>query len=74
MPDLDSEALDFRAASESFAPLRPIRNRNRKFLRLLTDYQSRKVPTVEGLLLFGRERTQSSLRTSAMSFQDRPVR
>lgn len=56
MPELDSEALDFRAASESFAPIRPLRKRDLETLRLLTDYQGRKVPTVGGVLLFGRER------------------
>ncbi len=56
MPELDSEALDFRAASESFAPLRQLRKRDLETLRLLTDYQGRKVPTVGGVLLFGRER------------------
>ena len=58
MPDLDSEALDFRAASESFAPVRPLRQRDLETLRLLTDYQSRKVPTVGGVLLFGRDRAR----------------
>ena len=56
MPDLDSEALDFRAASESFTPIRPLRKRDLDTLRLLTDYQGRKVPTVGGVLLFGLER------------------
>lgn len=56
MPDLDSEALDFRAASESFASIRRIGRRDLETLRLLTDYQGRKVPTVGGVLLFGRDR------------------
>lgn len=56
MPDLDSEALDFRAASESFAPVRKIARRDLETLRLLTDHQGRKVPTTGGILLFGRER------------------
>jgi predicted HTH transcriptional regulator len=56
MPDLDSEALDFRAASESFAPVRRIRRRDLETLRLVTSHQGRKVPTVGGVLLFGRER------------------
>jgi ATP-dependent DNA helicase RecG len=29
MPDLDSDALDFRAASESFAPVRRLKRRDR---------------------------------------------
>lgn len=56
MPDLDSEALDFRAASESFEPARTLRKRDLESLRLLTKYQGRTVPTVGGVLLFGRDR------------------
>ncbi len=56
MPELDSEALDFRAASESFAPIRPLRKHDLETLRLLTTHQGRKVPTVGGVLVFGRER------------------
>lgn len=56
MPDLDSEVLDFRAASESFAPVRRIGRRDLEILRLVTDYHGRKVPTVGGVLLFGRDR------------------
>jgi predicted HTH transcriptional regulator len=56
MPDLDSEALDFRAASESFAPVRRIARRDLETLRLVADHQGRKVPTVGGILLFGLER------------------
>jgi len=56
MPDLDSEALDFRAASESFAPVRALSRRDLETLRLLTRHQGRSVPTVGGLLLFGKGR------------------
>lgn len=56
MPDLDSEAIDFRAASESFKCVRPLRKRDLETLRLITDHQGCKVPTVGGVLLFGRER------------------
>ncbi len=56
MPDLDSEVLDFRAASESFAPVRRIGRRDLESLRLVTDYHGHKVPTVGGVLLFGRDR------------------
>lgn len=56
LPDLDSEALDFRAASESFAPVRRIARRDLETLRLVTGHQGRKVPTVGGILLFGRGR------------------
>ncbi len=56
MPELGSEALDFRAASESFAPVRKLRRQDLETLRLVTTHQGRKVPTVGGMLLFGRDR------------------
>lgn len=56
MPGFDSEALDFRPASESFAPVRKLARRDLETLRLVTGHQGRKVPTVGGILLFGRER------------------
>jgi ATP-dependent DNA helicase RecG len=56
MPELDSEALDFRAASESFAPVRKLKRQDLETLRLLTKHQGHKVPTVGGMLLFGKDR------------------
>lgn len=56
MPDLDSEAIDFRAASESFAEIRKLRPRDLDTLRLVTSHQGRKMPTVGGILLYGRDR------------------
>ena len=56
MPDLYSEALDFRAASESFAEFRQLAQRDLDVLGLLTDHQGRKVPTAGGILLYGRDR------------------
>jgi ATP-dependent DNA helicase RecG len=56
MPGLDSEVLDFRAASESFAPVRKLARRDLATLRLVTDHQGRKVPTVGGMILFGKDR------------------
>ena len=56
LPALDSEAVDFRAASESFAPARTLTRRNLQTLRLLTPHQGRLVPTVGGVLLFGTDR------------------
>lgn len=54
LPELDSEAIDFRAASESFAPARKLKRGDLDTLRLTTRHQGRKVPTVGGMLLFGR--------------------
>lgn len=56
MPDLDSEALDFRAASESFAPDRRLKREDLETLRLVTRHQGRKVPTIGGMLLYGKSR------------------
>lgn len=56
IPDLDSEAIDFRAASESFAPKRKLKKSDLETLRILTKHQGRKVPTIGGFLLFGHER------------------
>ena len=58
-PDLNSEAIDFRAASESFAHVRRLERRDLETLRLLTRHQGRLVPTVGGLLLFGRDRRRT---------------
>lgn len=58
MPDIDSEAVDFRAASESFAPIRRLARRDLKTLQLLTEYQGRTVPTAGGILLFSKKRLQ----------------
>ena len=51
--ELDSEAINFRAASESFAPVRKLKRADLETLRLLCSHQGRKVPTVGGILLFG---------------------
>lgn len=56
MPDLDSEALDFRAASECFANVRKLKKTDLETLRLLVPHQGRKAPSVGGVLLFGLER------------------
>ncbi len=56
VPELDSEALDFRVASESFAPVRTLSRRDLETLRLVVSHQGHRVPTVGGLLLFGRDR------------------
>ena len=56
MPELGSEAIDFRVASESFAPIRKLRWTDLETLRMVTRHQGRRVPTVGGILLFGKER------------------
>jgi len=56
MPELNSEALDFRAASEYFQPVRVMRERDWLTLGMLVDYQGHRRPTTGGILLFGTER------------------
>lgn len=56
LPEFDSEAVDFRAASESFAERRRLRPADLMTLGVLTRHQGRNVPTVGGLLLFGKDR------------------
>lgn len=52
-PELNSEAIDFRAASELFQPTRKLTRRDLQTLKIVTSYQGRTVPTVGGILLFG---------------------
>ncbi len=59
MPELNSEAIDFRAASESLASSRRLERHDLLSLGLVTRYQGRRVPTVGGILLFSRERLRS---------------
>lgn len=56
IPNLNSEALDFRVASELFAPYKKLTSMAWKTLRVTTEDQGRQVPTIGGLLLFGRDR------------------
>ena len=53
---LDSEAIDFRAASEQFAPQRRLRRRDLLALGVTTRLAGREVPTIGGVLLFGKNR------------------
>jgi len=56
LPEWNSEDLDFQAASESFAAKRKLAAGDLKTLNLLVRYQNRLVPTIGGMLLFGKER------------------
>ncbi len=56
LPEFGSEALDFRVASESFAPVRKLRRSDLETLRLVARHQGRNSPTIGGLLLFGKDR------------------
>jgi ATP-dependent DNA helicase RecG len=56
MPDLNSEAIDFRVASEFFKPIRKLTLSGLQSLKITTAYQGRFVPTIGGVLLFGATR------------------
>ena len=56
MADLDSEALDFAALSESFAGRRALGTKDLDTLGIVTRFQGRRVPTTAGVILFGRDR------------------
>ena len=56
LPQLRSEAVDFIAASEWFAPKRKLRRSDLDTLRLVARDQAHRVPTVGGILLFGSEK------------------
>jgi ATP-dependent DNA helicase RecG len=53
---LDSEALDFQVAAELFAPVKALTRGDLTSLDLITLYQDKKVPTIAGVILFGKER------------------
>ena len=56
IPELNSEAIDFRAASEYFQPIRKLTRHSLESLKVTAAYQGRTVPTIGGLLLFGKDR------------------
>ncbi|MCK5827728.1 putative DNA binding domain-containing protein [Candidatus Bipolaricaulota bacterium] len=56
MPELSSEEVNFRAASELFSSVRPLKRGDLETLRLITSHQGKRVPTIGGILLFGDNR------------------
>ena len=56
MPDLAADAVDFAAAASAFEGVRTLRRTDLDTLRLTVRHQGRVVPTVGGVLLFGRDR------------------
>ena len=56
IPSIDSEAIDFRAASESFASIKRLKRSDLSTLKIVTEYQGKNVPTNGGMVLFGRDR------------------
>lgn len=56
MPEINSEAIDFRAASELFSEYRKLKKSDLTTLKLVTQYQGRDAPTIGGIVLFGKDR------------------
>jgi len=56
MPQLSSEAIDFRAASECFSELRKLKKSALVSLGLVAKDHNKLVPTIGGMILFGKER------------------
>ncbi len=56
LPDLNSEAINFRVASEYFSEYRKLKLCDLVSLKLVTIYQGHTVPTVGGVLLFSEQR------------------
>jgi ATP-dependent DNA helicase RecG len=56
MIELNSEVIDFRAASELFSEFKKLKKSDLETLRLIIKYQGRDVPTVAGIILFGKDR------------------
>lgn len=56
MPELDSEMIDFRVASDLFSDYRKLKKSDLETLKIVTKCQGRMVPTIGGMLLFGLER------------------
>jgi len=61
LPELGSEAVDFQTAVGTFANVRKLRPEDLETLRLVATHQGRLVPTVGGLLLFGRDQDRGRL-------------
>lgn len=53
LPEFNTEAINFRVASELFAPDRKLKSTDLETLRITTKHQGRLVPTIGGMILFG---------------------
>ncbi len=53
---LNTDAIDFETASSVFAPFKKLKKDDLKTLRLIVEHQGKYVPTIAGILLFGKNR------------------
>ena len=56
MSELSSEAIDFKAASEQLNHVRKRSEHDLETLQIITHDQGKKVPSIGGIILFGKER------------------
>jgi predicted HTH transcriptional regulator len=56
LPDRTEDDIDFKAAAVSFGRQRKLAKKDLESLRIVTMHQGRWVPTVGGMLLFGKDR------------------
>lgn len=56
MSELSSEVIDFKAASEQLNHIRKLSRKDLETLEIITYDQGKKIPTVGGVILFGKER------------------
>ncbi len=56
MPDCGADDIDLGAAAELFEPLRKLKRQDLFPLRMLIKHNGRTVPTIGGMLLFGKDR------------------
>lgn len=59
LPEQSSEEIDFRAASELFSPICKLKPQDLETLGLITRYHAQRVPTIAGVILFGKEREKT---------------
>lgn len=58
MTTLNSDSIDFKVASDFFDPIRTLNSQHLKTLRILVEHQGKTVPTIAGILLFGKKREE----------------
>ncbi len=89
MSELSSEAIDFMAASEQMNHVRKLSEKALETLQIITHDQGKKVPSIGGMILFGKERnkyfpdawiqagrfqgTDKSLIVDSAEFKDYPI-
>jgi ATP-dependent DNA helicase RecG len=59
LPEMNTDAIDFRAASECFSSIRKLQKSDLRILQITAIHQNHEVPTVGGFLLFGRDRRET---------------